>query len=140
MYRIDDIIDFIVPLAGLSNLGPDDDLFKQHGIYGDDWTALLVKFKERFNIDMELYIWHYHNREEGGLGLFDPVPYLPEEKYIPITPRILLTVANAGYWNIKYPEGAHEQEKNRPKTNNVALYIMIVVLILLILFIYYWAK
>lgn len=138
MYTTQQIITFIENQTYCENIQPQDDLYRKHGIYGDDWDDLLIAYTKEFNVDMQNYIWHYHNRPEGGTGIWDMLfPYPPKEKYIPITATLLTDFANKGYWDITYPAGAHEQETNRTEPNNTLNYILLAILTILLVFISY---
>lgn len=143
MYTVEEVIQFIEATTCIDNIQPEDDLFEYHGIYGADWSELLHKYMQKYHVDMDDYIWHYHNRGEGGMRWFDPIPYVPVKKYIPITAAKLTDFANKGKWDVAYPPGAQEQEKaarNNPPARNTLNYILLAGLFVLVALIWYWSQ
>lgn len=82
----------------------DTDLFDRFGIEGDDASAFMDGFGERFGIDGESYRWYFHHGEEGTNfgGLFFAPPYRRVQR-IPITPDILIEAIETRKWPLKYP-------------------------------------
>lgn len=147
MYTTEQVIKFIEQQTGCDNIQPDDDLYRKHGIYGDDWFEILDKYAATFQVDMHDHIWHYHNRPEGGLPILNRIwPEPSKEKYIPITAAMLTQYANKGKWNAIYPPGAlqdeHEKQEQLVRTPNynAMKYILLVVLLLCFAFIWYWSR
>jgi len=67
---------------------------------------MIDEFSELFSVDISNYLWYFHTREEGSSsigGLFFKSPDQRVE-LIKITPKDLFNIAQAGKWNIEYPE------------------------------------
>ncbi|MCG8579135.1 MAG: DUF1493 family protein [Bacteroidales bacterium] len=114
MISIDEILKFIQDQTGLDSLESDSDIFEL-GIVGDDFDDLIGRFSEKYKVQMGSYLWYFHTDEEGQNigGLFFKPPNKRVER-IPITPRVLLDIANHGSWNIFYPK--HRLPKYRIDT------------------------
>jgi hypothetical protein len=112
MYSQQEIIEFIKEKSGVDELKPDDDIFQDHGICGDDFSELLGEFQRKYNVDMTGYLWYFHSDEEGNNigGIFFDPPYKRVTR-IPITPGMLTDFANRGRWDIIYP--LHKIPKRR---------------------------
>lgn len=127
MYSQQEIIEFIKEKSGIDELNSNDDLFRDHGICGDDFGELMTSYQDKYCVDMSGYIWYFHSDEEGynigGLS-FDP-PYKRVAR-IPITPKMLTDFANKGRWDIEYP--SHRIPKRRwDILINVSLIIVFIV-------------
>lgn len=108
-----EIINFIEKEFWKSNLNSDSDIFEKVKIIGDDCEELLFKYKEKFNVNFDSFLWYFHYYEETSPfigGLFFKPPY-QRVKRIPITPKMLSEFANSKVWNIDYPE--HKLPKYR---------------------------
>jgi acyl carrier protein len=105
MYDYADIYQFLAQKLGVdeATLTPDDSLFDDLGVDGDDFFELEQAFARRFAVDMSDYRWHFHHNSEGWLTspgvLFFQRPY----DRIAVTPRLLVESANAGKWLVEYP-------------------------------------
>jgi Protein of unknown function (DUF1493). len=106
MYSQEQINNFIKEKTGIDELKPGDDLMNDHGVCGDDFDELIDGYAKAFNVDISGYLWYFHTDEEGswnsiGGSLFKP----PNERvpHIPLTPALLLEMANKGYWDVQYP-------------------------------------
>jgi len=112
MYSQNEINQFVILTTGVRELRADDDLFSEHGIYGDDFHELMDGFEKKFHVDMTGYKWYFHTHEEGTSigGLFFTPPD-KQVKRIPVTTSMLCDFANSGTWGLKYPP--HELPKNR---------------------------
>ncbi|RYD97659.1 MAG: DUF1493 family protein [Sphingobacteriales bacterium] len=113
-YRIplSDVLAFVRWKTDSPEATEDDDLFADLNCTGKDFTALVESFSMRFGVDTENYKWYFHTNEEDhsiGAMLYKP----PHERVrrIPVTAVTLWHIANAGYWNIDYPE--HEIPSSR---------------------------
>lgn len=115
MYSEKDIIDFIIDKAAVKpeEVNLDTDIFEELGSTGDDFHELIEAYAEKYLVNMENYLWYFHTDEEGtnffGGALF--LPLYKRVKRIPITPRMLLSFANSGKWEIDYPP--HKIPKHR---------------------------
>ncbi|PKP16969.1 MAG: hypothetical protein CVU07_05180 [Bacteroidetes bacterium HGW-Bacteroidetes-23] len=108
-----EIINFIEKEFWKSNLNSDSDIFETLKITGDDCEDLLFKYKEKFDVDFDSFLWYFHFDEEtspfiGGLFFKSPCQRV---KRIKITPKMLSEFANSKVWNIDYPE--HKLPKYR---------------------------
>lgn len=104
-YSTNDIIEFISDLAGTGKVRDDSDIFDDIGMGGDDFHEMIEKYAAKYSVDMNGYLWYFHNDEEGQNigGLFFTPPY-NRVKRIPVTPAMLTNFANKGKWDIQYPE------------------------------------
>jgi len=102
---IEDIFSFLKTYA-CSNLHADTDLVADCGITGDDWDELIFDFSEKFSVDLSGYIWYFHAEDEAAFnnpgGWFFKPPYKRVHR-IPVTPNLLLHVANTKTWDVRYP-------------------------------------
>jgi hypothetical protein len=74
----------------------------------------MEEYANIFNVDMSGYLWYFHADEEGGWNSFGSLFFQPpyrRVKHIPVTPALLLEMANKGRWDIQYP--AHQLPKRR---------------------------
>ena len=140
-YSLEEIITFLKVHTGDENLYAETDLHTGAGVDGDDFQEMIEGFSEKFLVDISQYRWYFHAGEEGFplLGqFFFPPPYR-QVKRIPVTPVILLEIANQGKWNIIYPE--HKiTEKRYDLIINQIIAIAAGLFILLILAIKYGSK
>jgi len=75
------------------------------GLFGDDMDALLREYTKRFGVDMSGYLWYFHTGEEGyNFGALFYRPPNHRVAHIPITIKMLHEFAQAGRWNIQYPD------------------------------------
>lgn len=92
-----EIIDFIEKEYWKSNLQSDSDIFTLLKIDGDDCDDLLSKYAEKYNVDMNDFLWYFHYQEEASLtfnfgNIFFKNPH-NRVKEIPITPKMLAEFA-----------------------------------------------
>lgn len=125
-----EIIDFIETEFWKSNLQSDSDIFTLLKIDGDDCDDLLSKYSEKYDVDMNGFLWYFHYQEEGSLtfnfgNIFFKNPH-NRVKEIPITPKMLAEFAVSKKWDINYPK--HELPKYR--YDIIINYLIIAVLIL----------
>jgi hypothetical protein len=129
MFSQQDIFEFIDEQTGIDYLRPTDDLLL-NGIHGDDFHELMEVYAAKFKVDMTRYLWYFHGDEEGNSigGSFFRAPY-DRVAHIPITPALLLEMANKGHWDIQYPE--HKLPKRRwDLIVNTALVVFALVLVI----------
>ncbi len=107
-FFLPEIYTFIADVSGvdIEKLQPDSDLCGDLGIDGDDFFELAEAFAKIFSVDMSTYRWYFHHGEEGGpsIGRLLCKPPDARVRRIPVTPEILQASANAGCWQIAYPE------------------------------------
>jgi hypothetical protein len=128
-YELGDIFRFLREQAGLDEIDAGADLSEDLGFAGEGFTKLIRAFSLRFGVDISGYLWYFHTREEGatiGTMLFKP----PHERveHMPVTPELLLDVANKGFWDIDYPE--HEIPSSRA---DILINILVVFAIIFLL-------
>ncbi|SHK19247.1 Protein of unknown function [Reichenbachiella agariperforans] len=112
MSWLDEITNFLEDYTEIEQLSPDSDLFKEHGIVGDDFHEMIENFARNYNIDMSTYLWYFHADEEGqNLGSFFFKPPYARVDRIPVTPKLLADAVETKKWNVKYPE--HKLPKYR---------------------------
>ncbi|TCJ17492.1 DUF1493 family protein [Flaviaesturariibacter flavus] len=107
-----DVLSFVRWKTGRPDAEAEQDLFEDLGCTGKKFTDLVEHFSMRFGADVSNYKWYFHTNEEDHSigGMFYKPPYERVQR-IPVTPLMLWEMANAGYWNIEYPE--HEIPSSR---------------------------
>lgn len=129
-----EIIDFIKNEFWETKLTSDSDVFSEVGIDGDDCDEFLLKYAEKYNVDMSNFLWYFHYQEEGSLSfnigsLLSKNPH-QRVKEIPITPKMLAEFANNKKWEIDYPEHKLPSYRYDMIINSVLFIIVIVWLII----------
>ncbi|RYY86482.1 MAG: hypothetical protein EOO15_14390 [Chitinophagaceae bacterium] len=113
-YRIPlgDVLDFVRWKTGRADAQATDDIFETLDCKGKDFTKLVEAFSMRFGANVDPYRWYFHtNEEDHSIGAMFYKPPYERVKRIPVTAETLWHMANAGYWNIEYPE--HEIPSSR---------------------------
>jgi acyl carrier protein len=88
-----------------SALTEETSLLGDLGVYGLDMYALLVRYSERFGVEISGYRWYFHTSEDGlSIGALFSRPPHKRVKHIPITIGMLHEMAQAGRWTIQYPD------------------------------------
>ena len=134
-HSIEVIKRFIVDKTGCEydEVKVDADIDHDLGCTGDDFHELINEYSDKFNVNMESYLWYFHTYDEGhsnSIGrVFFKTPY-ERVKHIAVTPNVLLESARTGKWTIEYPE--HKLPKRR-----YDILINEVVVVLFIIFIIY---
>lgn len=126
-----DIIEFIEKEYWKSNLQSDSDIFKTLGIIGDDSDELMMKYHEKYNVNMDTFLWYFHYEDEASINSIGSLIYKTPDKLvkrIPLTPKMLTEFANTKIWNIEYPE--HKLPKYR--YDMIASWIFLFFILLLI--------
>lgn len=137
MTTLHEIIQFVRERTGAQNVNPESDINSELGVDGDDFHELMREYSDKFNVDMDTFLWYFHSGEEGqNLGgiIFDP-PYKRVDR-IPVTPKMLLTFSETGSWNINYPK--HELPKKRYDMifNRFIGILLVAVMIIILIFKY----
>lgn len=113
-YRIplEDVLHFVRWKTERADATATDDLFADLNCRGKDFTSLVEHFSMRFGTDVSAYRWYFHTDEEDHSigGMFFKPPHERVQR-IPVTAETLWHMANAGRWNIEYPE--HEIPSSR---------------------------
>lgn len=129
-YQLEHIIKFLSKIAVTDEVKANSDLFADIGIVGDDLDFILEDYATTFSVNMDNYLWYFHNEDEVSsinIGrLFFTPPY-KKVKRIPITPLMLTNFANKGKWDVQYPK--HELPSYR---YDIIIHNAFVFLILLI--------
>jgi hypothetical protein len=109
---LEDVLSFVRWKTGRPDAGADDDIFEKLGCTARKFTDLVEHFSMRFGTDVSNYKWYFHTNEEDHSigGMFYKPPFERVQR-IPVTAEKLWEMANAGYWNIDYPE--HEIPSSR---------------------------
>lgn len=100
-----DIIAFVRDQTGYpSHLDEHTSLQDALGMHGDDLDDLLLRFAERYRVNMTGYRWYFHTHEEGlnPFWIVIPPPNRGVDE-IPITLRVLLESARRRAWAVEYP-------------------------------------
>lgn len=128
-----EIIDFIEKEFWKSNLDSNSDVFSEVGIDGDDCDEFLLKYAEKYAVDMSNFLWYFHYQDEASVNGFGKLFFKnPHQrvKTVPITPKMLTDFANNKKWEIDYPQ--HKLPKYR--YDLYINWIFILILIILIIF------
>ena len=107
MPSFDEIAEFVseYTLVERSALTEATTLLGDLGIYGLDNDILMFKYSNRFGVDLSGYRWYFHNCEDGyNIGALFFRPPNKRVKHTPITIGTLHEFAQAGRWNIQYPD------------------------------------
>jgi acyl carrier protein len=114
MIVLKDIYLFIEQALGIDAniLKPDSDLFEDFGVFGDDLFELIDEFSEKYDVNIDNFLWYFHSPEEAS-SLFGIIFSPPNKRVsrIAITPDILVQYDNQKCWRLEYP--AHEIPKRR---------------------------
>lgn len=98
------VLDFIRKHTGIYNIMPEDDILETHQVYGDDLDDLMKNFALEFDVDMQSYLWYFHNRDEGfSIGKFIFKPPYKKVSRIPVTGKMLAGAVEQGHWDYNYP-------------------------------------
>lgn len=99
---------------------------------GDDLNEFLEKYANKFDVNMEGYLWYFHTPEEPFFNLFSMVFKTPDKRVsqIPVTLEMLQNFANLKEWSVEYPD--HSIPKRR-----YDVILMYAVLFLIISFVLY---
>ncbi len=134
--NIEDIIFFIEAETYVKGIKPQDDLYEEHGICGDDLYDLLIAFGERYQVDLKTCHLAFHTHYEGmAFASLFLVKAPGGGELIPITPETLLDSAHEGKWTIKYPEEALKEYLSKKRDNSVLKLTLLLILVVLIAFI-----
>lgn len=128
-YTPEEILVFVQEQTGNSIVKLDADIFADLGCTGPDFTKLVNAFARTFDVNTSSYLWYFHtNEEEATIGsMFFKPPY-ERVSHIAVTPQMLLSFANSGYWDIAYPP--HEIPSSRA---DILINILIVFAIIFLL-------
>jgi acyl carrier protein len=131
MYDYADIYSFLAQRLGVdeANFTPDDSLFDDLGVDGDDFFELEQIFARRFAVDMSDYRWYFHHNSEGWLTSPAILFFQRPKNRIAVTPRLLLECANAGKWLVEYPS-----DKGQPRSFHLAAVSFVLLILFLWLF------
>ena len=129
-----EIIDFIETEYWKSNLQSNSDIFTLLKIDGDDCEELLSKYAEKYNVDMNDFLWYFHYQEEGSLtfnlgSLFFKNPH-NRVKEIPITPKMLTKFAETKKWEINYPYHKLPEKRKDILLNKIVLIVTLILAII----------
>jgi hypothetical protein len=130
---LSDINQFILDNIWECELTPETDIVYEIGCYGDDLDDFLKVYSNHFKVDMASYLWYFHTKQEGNIGLLG-IFFKPPNKYvehIPITPKLLLEFSNIGYWNVKYPD--HKKSNYKLVTRIYNGFFILICILLIVL-------
>lgn len=113
-YSLSEIIAFVrEETRTKKNISESTTLQKDLGVTGDDHADLIIKYSQKYDVNISNYLWYFHTYEEVGFNpfsiIFKPPSYRVNQ--MDITMQMLLDAANAGKWLIEYPE--HTIPKHR---------------------------
>ncbi len=134
-----EILEFVAKEASINVelIHPDSDLDLDLGITGDDFHEFIDHFSERFDVNIENYLWYFHTSEEGyNLGGFFFRPPNKRVKHIPVTPNVLLLAINEHEWPIIYPKHVLPKRRMDIYLQNFIVTCYLLVAISFIVFIY----
>lgn len=133
-HSIEEIKRFIVDKTGCEydEVKADADIDHDLGCTGDDFHELINEYSDKFNVNMESYLWYFHTYDEGhsnSIGrIFFKKPY-ERVKHIAVTPNVLLESACAGKWTIEYPEHELPNRRYDILINQVVVVVFIIFVI-----------
>ena len=135
-FEISDINNFLTKELRTNRFGLETDINRELGVSGDDFDELIEAFSERFNVELDKYLWYFHTEEEG-VSISGSLFYrTPDQRVtrIPVTAALLLEVANCGHWNVDYPP--HQFPERRYDIIFNKIFILVLVVSLSVLFLY----
>ncbi len=105
MSSLTEIQFFLEEQIGVYPSNPTADIFLDLGVVGDDFSEMMLAYAEKYQVNMENYLWYFHHDEEGQNlgGLFFKPPHQRVER-IPITPELLARCTQTKKWEMDYPE------------------------------------
>jgi len=133
MPSFDEIAEFVSDYTCVerSRLTEATTLLGDLGLNGIDNDIFLRKYSERFNVDLSGYLWYFHTYEEfHSIGALFFRPPNKRVKNIPVTIGMLHKFAQAGRWNVVYPDHRIPSVRLDVVLNNT-----IIVCLLLLIFI-----
>ena len=134
MTTLDQIIQFVKNEIRVEEVLENSDIENDLGCTGDDFSELIEKYGECYQVDMSSYLWYFHHFEEGfnfpGIFFKSPNAYVSR---IPVTPKLLLEFAKIGKWDLAYPQHTLPKRRYDIVANQVFSVILIVVAVYLCL-------
>lgn len=131
MITIEEIIDFIKITFNEKVVNPETDIVKDLKYYGDDLDSFLLAFSDKYNVNMDKYLWYFHSKEDGiNLGAIFFKPPNKRVDRIPITPNTLLSIANLGFWDLDYPKITLPKRRYDMIVHNLFLLLILFVFII----------
>ncbi len=133
-HSIEEIKRFIVDKTGCEydEVKADADIDHDLGCTGDDFHELINEYSDKFNVNMESYLWYFHTYDEGhsnSIGrIFFKTPY-ERVKHIAVTPNVLWESVCAGIWTIEYPEHELPNRRYDILINQVVVVVFIIFVI-----------
>ncbi len=102
----DDILDLVSQIRGKHpSKAEEQDLFGLFGIDGHDAWELLGATAERADLNLDGYLWYFHQHDEPPVGR-RVVPVGVDGKVLPMIPvsvDTLWAAAQTGVWPVTYP-------------------------------------
>ena len=130
MHTLNQIIQFIKNETGVEEVLENSDIEYDLGCTGDDFSELIEKYAECYQVDMRSYLWYFHHFEEGGgIGSYffkSPNAYV---KRIPVTPKLLFEFAEKRKWDLIYPEHTLPTIRYDIIVNQIFIVVLIAVVI-----------
>ena len=134
MVTENEIIDLVEDASGM-RMRSFQDVWFTSGMSGDDWHEFILRFAEKYNVNMDGYRWYYHGDEEGlfnpGGWLYPPPQY--QVKRIPLSVSDLVRVATKAKWDLEYPSEAVDLRRRDMIVNRAIFYFVLAVLILILI-------
>ena len=127
----DQIIQFIQNEIRVGEVLENSDIEYDLGCTGDDFSELIEKYAEYYQVDMSSYLWYFHPFEEGSNfpGNFFFKSPNARVKRIPVTPKLLLEFAKTGKWDLVYPQHILPKRRYDIIANQIFSVILIVIAI-----------
>jgi hypothetical protein len=133
MYQLSEILKFVEDQTGSAEGEVLENTDIEHDLpcTGDDFAYLIDKFSKNYNVDISGYRWYFHHAEEGSGGIGGAFfPAVNERvRRIPVTPKMLLKSANAGKWDIPYPDHKLPRRRYDLIINGIVIIIIFCILI-----------
>ena len=129
-----DIVDFAQSFSGRSQgCGDHEDLLATLAFDGDDASAFIEGFAEKYSVDMSAFLWffHYNADEPPNFRRLRPVDREGKTfEDIPLTPRLLADAANLGHWPLEYP--VHKMQASRWPMRLMFVFLATLVLLIVL--------
>lgn len=114
MVTIEEMIVFVQEQTSAEEVKPESEIGNDLGVDGDDFDDLMIAYQKKYGVNLDEFRWYFHYAEEGswnsiGASFFKA----PHQRvtHIPVTPQLLLEMANKGKWDFPYPQ--HKLPKRR---------------------------
>jgi len=135
---ITEIIHFVAIESGakIDIIHANTDIVDELGFVGDDFHELMTSYSNKYQVNMDEYLWYFHSEDEG-LNIWSFIFKSPSAKVnrIPVTPEMLLNFAVKSKWQVVYPEHKVPTNRNDITCSNALWLVLIIGLCLAVWYI-----